>query len=62
MKAKDLREKTSEELNNLEKELKQKLFNLNFQKVMGQLQNPMKVKEVKKDIARVKTILNERGE
>ena len=62
MKAKDLREKTSEELKNVEKDLKQKLFNLNFQKVMGQLQNPMKVKETKKDIARVKTILNERGE
>ncbi len=62
MKAKDLREKSSEELKNLESELKEKLFNLNFQKALGQLQNPMKVKETKRDIARIKTILKERGE
>ncbi len=62
MKAKDLREKSSEELKSLENELKEKLFNLNFQKVLGQLQNPMKIKETKKDIARIKTILKERGE
>ncbi len=62
MKAKDLREKSSEELKNIEAELKEKLFNLNFQKVLGQLQNPMKIKETKRDIARIKTILKERGE
>lgn len=62
MKAKDLREKSSEELKNIESELKEKLFNLNFQKVLGQLQNPMKIKETKRDIARIKTILKERGE
>ncbi len=62
MKANELREKSSDELKTMEKEYKKKLFNLNFQKVMGQLQNPMKVKEVKKDIARIKTILKERGE
>ncbi len=62
MKAKDLREKSSEELKNIELELKEKLFNLNFQKVLGQLQNPMKIKETKRDIARIKTILKERGE
>ena len=62
MRAKDLREKSSEELKNLEVELKEKLFNLNFQKVLGQLQNPMKIKETKRDIAKIKTILKERGE
>jgi len=62
MKAKDLREKSSEELKNMETELKEKLFNLNFQKVLGQLQNPVKIKETKRDIARIKTILKERGE
>jgi len=62
MKANDIREKTNEELANMENELKKKLFNLRFQGTLGQLQNPMKIKETKKDIARIKTILKERGE
>ncbi|OGQ13914.1 MAG: 50S ribosomal protein L29 [Deltaproteobacteria bacterium RIFCSPHIGHO2_02_FULL_40_11] len=60
MKASDLRELSLEELQKKEKDLQQELFNLNFQLKTGQLENPMKMKGVKKDIARVKTIENEK--
>ena len=60
MKASDLRELSLEELQKKEKDFQQELFNLNFQLKTGQLENPMKMKGVKKDIARVKTIENEK--
>ena len=60
MKAKELRDMTNEELNSKLKELKQELFNLRFSNATGQLANPMQLNAVKKDIARVKTILTER--
>lgn len=60
MKAKELKEMTSQELTNKLNELKGELFNLRFQLATGQLENPVKVRFVKKDIARVKTILKER--
>ncbi|MCD6521463.1 50S ribosomal protein L29 [Candidatus Calescamantes bacterium] len=60
MKAKEWREFTTEELQHKLEELYQQLFNLRTQKVLGQLENPHKIKEVKKDIARIKTILRER--
>ena len=60
MKAKELRDMTNEELNSKLKELKQELFNLRFSNATGQLANPMQLNVVKKDIARVKTILTER--
>ena len=59
MKAKAIREMTSDELNLKEKELKEELFNLRFQLATGQLENPMRLKEVRKDIARTKTVLRE---
>lgn len=59
MKANDLREKTTEELNIEVNQLVSELFKLRFQHATNQLDNPMKIKEVKKDIARVKTILRE---
>ena len=59
MKAKNLREMTNEELSTKLTELKVELFNLRFQLATGQLENPVKVKFVKREIARVKTILNE---
>ena len=59
MKAKNFKEMTSEELNAKLKSLKQELFNLRFSNATGQLANPMQLKVVKKDIARVKTILTE---
>ena len=60
MKAKNLREMTQEELSTKLTELKVELFNLRFQLATGQLENPVKVKFVKREIARVKTILNEK--
>jgi large subunit ribosomal protein L29 len=41
-------------------ELKEELFNLRFQSALGQLENPMRVREVRKSIARIKTVLRER--
>ena len=55
-----LREMSVEELQAKEKELKEELFNLRFQQATGQLANPMRLKECKRDIARVKTVLNAR--
>ena len=60
MKAMNLREMTYEELSTKLTELKVELFNLRFQLATGQLENPVKVKFVKREIARVKTILNEK--
>ena len=60
MKATKIREMTTEELFEQEKELKTELFNLRFQLATGQLSNPQRINECKKDIARVKTQLRER--
>ncbi|MBO5143382.1 MAG: 50S ribosomal protein L29 [Clostridia bacterium] len=60
MKVSEIREKTSSDLANLEAELKQELFKLRFQNATNGLDNPMKIKNVKKDIAKIKTILRER--
>ena len=60
MKASEIRELTSEELMGKLKELKEELFNLRFQLAVNQLDNPMRITAVKKDIARVNTILRER--
>ena len=60
MKANKIREMTTEELNERERELKTELFNLRFQLATGQLSNPQRMKECKHDIARVKTLLRER--
>lgn len=60
MKGNELREKTLNELNQLLVDLKTELFNLRFQLATGELDNPMRIKAVKKDIARIKTVLRER--
>lgn len=60
MKAKELREMTVLELGTKLGELKGELFNLRFQLATGQLDNPVKLRYVRKDIARVKTVLNEK--
>ena len=59
MKATELRDKTVDELKKELEELKTELFNLRFQHAINQLENPMRISAVKKDIARVKTILRE---
>ena len=59
MKANEIRELSKAELELKLKDLKQELFNMRFQHATNQLDNPMKMVEVKKTIARVKTILRE---
>ena len=59
MKASTFREMTYEELGQKLKDLKTDFFNLRFQLATGQLANPMTIKQVKRDIARVKTIMTE---
>ena len=61
MKATEIREMNAEELNAKLKELKNELFNLRFQHAINQLDNPHKIQDVKHDIARVMTILNEKN-
>lgn len=60
MKVKDIREKSSSDLEKELGELKSELFKLRFQLATNGLDNPMKIKNTKKDIARIKTILRER--
>ena len=60
MKANEIRKMSSEDLNNKVNELKNELFNLRFRLATGQLDNPSSTKNVKRDIARVKTIIRER--
>jgi len=60
MKAKNLRQLSEGELLVKEKELGEELFNLRFQHATGQLDNVMRIPQVKRDIARLKTILKEK--
>ena len=61
MKASELRKMNPKELNAKLKDLKQELFNLRFQHAINQLENPHKMVEVKKDIARVMTVLQQKN-
>jgi len=61
MKASELRELSDDELVNKEQDLKDQLFKLKFQHALGQLEDAMKLKSIKKDLARIKTILNEKS-
>lgn len=60
MELKKMREMTDLELNAELAKMKKDLFNLRFQHVTGQLENPIKVKDTKRNIARVKTIIREK--
>ncbi|MBO4932149.1 MAG: 50S ribosomal protein L29 [Clostridia bacterium] len=60
MKANELRNKSGEELESMLESLKSELFNLRFQLAINQLENPHKIKETKKEIARVMTIIAEK--
>jgi large subunit ribosomal protein L29 len=60
MKVNEIRQLTDVELDSKLLDLKNELFNLRFQLATGQLDNPMRIKAVRKDIARVKTIIRER--
>ena len=60
MKAPTLRERSPDELTKTLSDLEEQLFKLRFQKSTGQIENPVKIREVRKDIARVLTVINER--
>jgi len=60
MKVEDLRQNSEDELKQHVLDLKKEAFNLRFQQASGQLENTSQVRQVRRDIARVKTVLNER--
>lgn len=60
MKIKELREMTIDELGNKSRELKQEMFNLRIQQQSGQLENPSRLNLLRKDVARIETIISER--
>ena len=59
-KIEELRKLTTEELNNKIKENKEELFNLRFQQATGNLEKPGRLKDLRKEVARMKTIIRER--
>lgn len=61
MKAQDLRDKTPDQLRDQLASLKKEAFNLRFQKATGQLENTSRMQAVRRDAARVKTILNQKA-
>jgi len=61
MNAKELHDKTPDQLRDELVNLKKESFNLRFQQATGQLENPARLKTVKRDVARVKTILNQKA-
>jgi large subunit ribosomal protein L29 len=61
MKSRELRELSEDELLNKEKDLTEQLFKLRFQHSLGQLDSPMKLRNIKRDIARIKTLLKEKS-
>jgi large subunit ribosomal protein L29 len=61
MKIVELRDKSSDELHIRQKELSEQLFKLRFQRATGRMENPMKIRQVRREIARIKTLLNERS-
>ncbi len=60
-KASELKALTLEELNQERADLKKELFNLRFQKVTGEIHNPMRIKQVRRGIARVLTVITEKS-
>ena len=60
MKADKVREMSDDELRTRERELQEQLFRLRFQKSLGQLENALKIRETRRDIARVKTVLRQK--
>ncbi len=60
MKIAELRDKSADELLKKEQDLRKELFNLRFQKATGEIENPMRIRTLRKDIARVLTVLTEK--
>ncbi len=61
MNASDLRDKTPDELRDQLVQLKKEAFNLRFQQATGQMENTARMKTVRRDVARIKTVLNEKA-
>ncbi len=61
MKARELREMSADELQTKERELADQLFKVRFQQTLGQLENAMKLRNIRRDIARIKTVLREKS-
>lgn len=61
MKAKQFRDLSDEELAVKERELREELFNLKFQRTTGQVENPMRIRLLKRDVARARTVARERA-
>jgi len=61
MKAIELRDKTVQELNSVETELLRESFNLHIQKATSQISRPDKIRKIRRNIARIKTVLSEKG-
>ena len=62
MKPKELRDLTYSELEHRLRETKESLFNLRVELSSGKLENPLKIREVRRDLARIKTIMKEKGD
>ena len=60
MKPSELKSLTIDELNQKEQDMRKELFNLRFQSVTGEIENPMRIQAVRKDIARVLTVKSEK--
>jgi large subunit ribosomal protein L29 len=60
MQAKELREMTEAELNSMMHDLKEELFTLRFERAKGKINNPTRFKQLRKEIARLKTVFNEK--
>ncbi len=57
----ELREKSADELQTRERELVEQLFKLRFQRATGRIESPAKMRQVRREIARIKTLLNEKA-
>jgi large subunit ribosomal protein L29 len=60
-KIQELRDKNEDELRSRERDLREQLFKLRFQRATGRVENPMKMREVRREIARIQTLLNQRA-
>jgi large subunit ribosomal protein L29 len=61
MKAAELRDTTIDELRKKEQDLRKELFNLRFQQATGEIENPMRIRAIKKDIAKILTVITEKN-
>lgn len=61
MKTAELREKNVDELNTRSRDLQEQLYKLRFQRATGRMESPAKVKQVRREIARIQTLLNEKA-